>query len=149
MVASVCLVPLNLTYWVQFIVYLLIFKYLSGHDRNMVSMLPEATMKQRRRKNVIDLIGHALYLGVFMLYAPMLVIGNYLMSSLLENGVLSFVMIFLSIYGVGGICHMLSAPPVRRELQNAMLGLVQTAQQRLDQVPILWDSFSTLALRQQ
>ena len=42
-------------------IYAATFAFLYRHDKGMASMLPEHTIKQRKRKNVIELSGHFIH----------------------------------------------------------------------------------------
>ena len=44
----------------QFFIYLDIYKFLSKHNMNLVSLLPESTLKRRKLKNVVDMAGEVL-----------------------------------------------------------------------------------------
>ena len=46
----------------RFLIYIFIFKYLSNHDREMAWILPETSMRTRKRSNVMDLSGQGVTL---------------------------------------------------------------------------------------
>ena len=114
--ALLCVGLAEMGYVIQFATYFVIFKYLTDHDKEMVLMLPEATLKKRRRKNAIDLSGQAMFLVLTMILTIVMLSGVHWMSG---KGLLWTLMCFKLWFGIMGLCHVVVSPHLRHEFKSA------------------------------
>lgn len=100
----------TLTY--QFFIYIKIYKYLSNHDMNLVSLLPETAIRRRRRKNAIDVAGHVIEFLNFA-FVSILMLVTYALPSSLK---LWSLMCYVVTDGIMGICKIVVSTNLKAEL---------------------------------
>ena len=116
-VAYLCLSLAQLGNVAQFAIYTVIYAHLWRNDKQMVSVLPESTLKTRRRRNAIDITGHMLFTLLTCLMTVTMLLGSYWMTS---SRRLWTMMAFKATYGIWGICHIVSSPPMRLQFMNCL-----------------------------
>ena len=116
---------------IQFAAYLGIFRHLSHHDKTMASLLPETTIRKRRRKNAIDLTGHAVNMALSVALTIVMLGGIHWMSS---NVRLWTLIMLKSNFGVSGLLHMFSSPPLRNDLKSVLAKLQRAFHQSWGQL---------------
>ena len=113
-IAHVCLGLAQLAYMSQSAAYLVIFKHLWQHDKTIAAaLLPETALRTRRRRNAFDLTGQLTFMLLTCCTMTSILLGTYWMSS---NKRLWTFMLYKSTYGIYGLCHLVSSPPLRIEL---------------------------------
>ena len=100
---------------VELAMYISICKHLYDHDISMKSMLPDATLRKRHKKNAIDLFGHILSFATDNLVPVLAYIGpQFLPASDLTKLILYALM--PSTYGIYGFFQILISKALQKEL---------------------------------
>ena len=121
-VAQLCILSTLVAYTIQFSFYLVILKHILQHDKTMVSLLSETTINKRRRRSAIDLTGQVIFFVLTGFLTITLFFGSHWMS---RSNRFWTLMMYKSTYGIVGICHIVSSPPLRHELKTFLQPLIR------------------------
>lgn len=108
-----------LTQSLTFVIYIDIYRNLVRHDRSLVFLLPETTLKRRKIKNVIDLSGHLIDFVCFIL-ATIIMLITWLLT---PKAKLWSQNVWMSIDGIMGIFNIAVSASLKHELHQLLSGI--------------------------
>ena len=100
-------------------IYIDLFRYLVKHDRSLVSLLPETTLRRRKMKNVIDLSGHVTEFMCCIL-ATVIMLITWLLT---PKAKLWSQNVWMSLDGIMGICNIAVSASLKNELNSLLSSL--------------------------
>ena len=77
---------------IELAIYMTIFQFIHQHDQSMRTLLPEQTIKQRNRRNLISLLGHIVHFALEFIITFTVTVANLIVD--IELGFAGFFLCF-------------------------------------------------------